>query len=107
MNRVVGFGVLTFLCAGIGLAVAQSELKAFAYYAPRPAYRPEWPEGRGIFTVNINPNTGSVVSVFVKKSTGSEKLDKAAIDAFRRWKFKAPTKPSVEVPIVFKREKYT
>ena len=101
--RVVRVGILMLLWTGIGLPLAQSEPKAHAYYAPRPYYGLGWPEGSGIFTVNINPKTGLVTSVSVKKSTGSAALDKSAIDALRRWKFRVPTKPSVEVPITFSR----
>jgi TonB family protein len=79
--------------------------KAFAYYAPPPEYRPlrngEWAQGSGIFTVNIDPKYGFVTSVAVKKSTGWQSLDKEAIIALRRWKFRVPTQPSIEVPINF------
>jgi protein TonB len=99
----LGFVIVTF--AAEQSSIAQSEPKAFAYFAPRPDYRPlpngQRPEGSGVFTVNINSKTGLVTSVSVKKSTGWAVLDKAAIDALRRWKFKTPTKSSVEVPIDF------
>ena len=56
--------------------------------------------------MNIDQKTGLVSSVSVKKTTGSAALDKISIDALRQWKFRTPTKPSVEVPIAFKPKTY-
>jgi TonB family protein len=110
MSRyLILFALLTLFCPE--RSHAQNYPKAFAYYAPRPDYPPveyralpksKWPTGSGIFTVNIDQKTGLVSSVSAKKTTGSAGLDKIAIDALRRWKFRTPTKPSVEVPIEFK-----
>jgi protein TonB len=109
LRYIIFFALLTLFC--FGRSEAQKYPKAFAYFAPRPDYPPaayrrlpkdQWPQGSGLFTVNIDQKTGLVSSVSVKKTTGFAILDKAAIDALRRWRFRIPTKPSVEVPITFK-----
>ena len=101
----VYFAIVMLLSVAQLSVIAQSYPKAVAYYAPRPDYRPlpngKRPEGSGVFTVQIDPRTGSVTSVLVKKSTGWATLDKAAIDAVRRRRFRTPSKPSVDVAIDF------
>jgi TonB family protein len=108
-RHLIFFVLLTLFC--LEGSQAQNYPKAFAHYAPRPDYPPleyralprrQWPTGSGIFTVNIDQKTGLVSSASVKKTTGSAALDKTAIDALRRWKFRTPTKPSVDVPMEFK-----
>ena len=104
-RRFVCLGFVMLLCTSQLRVIAQSYPKAHAYFAPQPDYpylaRVNHIEGSGVFTVQIDPRTGLVTSVSVKKSTGWATLDKAAIDALRRWRFTTPTKPSVEVPIRF------
>ena len=104
-RRFVRLAFMALLCAWQLPVIAQSYPKAYAYYAPRPAYpisaRLKHIEGSGIFTVNIDQKRGFVTSVTVKKSTGSKELDEAAIDALRRWKFRVPTKASADVPLSF------
>ena len=104
-RRFVCLGFVTLLCTSQLRVIAQSYPKAYAYFAPQPDYpylaRVNHLEGSGVFTVQIDLKKGLVTSVSVKKSTGWATLDKAATDALRRWKFRTPTKPSVEVPISF------
>ncbi len=104
-RRFVCFAIVLLLPATQLRVLGQSYPKADAYYAPRPLYPPlpkgKRPEGSGIFTLQIDPRKGVVTSVSVKKSTGWASLDKVAIDALRRWKFRTPSKPSVDVPIDF------
>jgi TonB family protein len=109
LRYIIFFALVTLFC--FGRSEAQKYPKASAYFAPRPDYPPpayralpkdQCPQGSGIFTVNIDQKSGLVSSVSVKKTTGFAALDKGAIDALRRWKFRIPTKPSVEVPITFK-----
>lgn len=101
----------TLLLIGIALAIAgrawpsgEPEPKALAIYAPQPLYpslrNGKKPEGSGIFLVHIDPKTGVVRSVSVEKSTGFAILDKAAIDAYRRWKFR-PGNSKAKIPITF------
>jgi TonB family protein len=75
-------------------------------YASRPVYphhaRAHGLGGKGVFVVHIEADTGSVSSVSVEKSTGVSMLDRCAVDAFRRWKFKKPIPGSkVRIPIAF------
>jgi protein TonB len=63
-------------------------------------------EGRVVLRVQVDV-AGAATSVVVHTSSGSERLDQAAYDAVRRWKF-IPAKrgdeavaASVLVPIVF------
>ena len=83
---------------------AEPPPRVVAFYAPKPEYPAEARahnlEGRGMFVVRINPKTGHVKSVSVEKSTGSAILDKAAMDAFRQWKFTLGT-PVVKIPMTF------
>jgi periplasmic protein TonB len=103
-RRLICVAVMVLLCTAPQSVIAQS-YKAFAVYAPRPSYpvlpNGQKPQGNGVFIVAINSKTGLVDSVSVKKSTGWAILDKAAIDALRRWKFRIPSKPTVDVPIQF------
>jgi len=56
-----------------------SEGEAVALYAPRPAYSPKWPEGKGVFVLHLDTRSGKVVSVSVAKSTGTMILDQSAV----------------------------
>lgn len=57
--------------------------------------------GTGRFRINIDFKTGNVTSVTVVKSTGSDGLDREAIFALRRWRFKPGKVREVEIPITF------
>jgi len=99
------FTAATLLFRPQSSILADAYPKAFAYFAPHPSYpRLEngmWPQGSGVFTVHIDSKTGLVTGVSIKKSTGWEILDKAAISALRAWKFRTPSKPSADFPIDF------
>jgi TonB family protein len=99
------FAAATLLFGPRSSILADAYPKAFAYYAPRPFYprlkNGMWPQGSGVFTVRIDSKTGVVTDVSIKKSTGWEILDKAAISTLRAWKFRTPSKPSADVPIDF------
>ncbi len=86
------------------VVVAEPQPKAMAIYAPQPEYpslpNGQRPEGSGMFVFHIDPKTGVVRSVSVEKSTGHAILDKAAIDALRRWRF-TPGNPIVKIPMTF------
>src|SRR4051794_17933483 len=76
-------------------------------HAPRPAYpyeaRKKHLEGRGLFVMHIDPDTGAVSSVTVAKSTGHAILDQAAVDGLSKWKFRVPLlcKPDLKCPIAY------
>lgn len=57
--------------------------------------------GTGRFRMNIDFKTGKVTSVTVVKSTGIDGLDREAIFALRRWRFKPGKAREVEIPITF------
>jgi TonB family protein len=64
-------------------------------------YQRERIGGTGRYRMNIDFNTGKVLSVTVVKSTGSDGLDREAILALRRWRFKPGKARHVEMPITF------
>jgi TonB family protein len=78
-----------------------------AIYSPPPIYRPEWVKqsitGRGIVFVTIDPKTGIVTGARMHQSTGSELLDRAALKAYSKWRFKPGSVPQVKMPIEFPR----
>jgi TonB family protein len=106
------FFIIAFVMA-ISLASAQTTLssaakrkaKAVAIFAPRPRYpvdaQGRRPTGRGIVAVEINRETGWVISAKMEKSTGNKLLDDATIEAFSRWRFKPGTVRYVRSPITF------
>src|SRR5947209_20603763 len=98
-RRFVCLAFVMLLCTSQPRVIAQSYPKAHAYFAPQPDYpylaRVNHIEASGVFTVQIDPRTGLVTSLSGKKITGWATLDKAAINALRRWSFATRTKPSV------------
>ena len=74
--------------------------EAVALYAPRPAYSPKWPEGRGVFVLHLDTRTGKVVSVSVAKSTGATILDESAVAGLKQWRFR-PGPRAVRIPFEF------
>jgi len=76
-----------------------------AIYSREPIYRPEWVKqsltGRGIVLVTIDPKTGIVTAARMHQSTGSELLDRAALKAYSKWRFKPGSVPQVKMPIEF------
>jgi protein TonB len=73
------------------------------------SYEPEYPvearrrhlTGSGVLELKLSPDTGEVLSVTVITSTGHSILDRAAIDAFKRWRFRPHMFARVKVPITF------
>lgn len=57
--------------------------------------------GTGRFQMTIDFKTGKVTNVTVVKSTGHDGLDREAIFALRRWRFKPGKRTQVTVPITF------
>ena len=76
-----------------------------AIYSREPIYRPEWVKqsltGRGIVLITIDPKTGIVTGARMHQSTGSELLDRAALKAYSKWRFKPGSVPQVKMPIEF------
>ena len=76
----------------------------------RIAYiEPEYPhedlayrhQGDGLFRISIDPRTGLVTRIEVVISTGFPSLDRSAIAAIRRWRWKPQTWKQVDTPIQF------
>ena len=76
-----------------------------AIYSPQPIYRAEWVNqslaSKGIVLVKIDPKTGVVTGTGMLQSTGSKLLDRAALKAYSKWRFKPGSVPQVKIPIEF------
>ena len=70
-------------------------------YADRGA----WREGRGVFHVTIDAQTGLVRSVTVKKSTGHPTLDSSAVAAIKQWRFRPGSQRQLDIPVIFEMAK--
>jgi TonB family protein len=57
--------------------------------------------GRGVAEVKVDPRSGNVTSAWMRKSTGHQILDDAAVEAFRQWRFRPKTVTSVEITVQF------
>lgn len=79
--------------------------RAVAISAARPDYpyeaRRAGLTGAGVVVIELDSATGKVTSVRMDPSTGHAILDRAAIDAFMRWRFKPGTVSPVRTPIRF------
>jgi protein TonB len=91
--------------ADVSMFLDKRRAKAVVVYAPRPDYpfaaRQRRLTGRGIFRLGIDRKTGAVLSASTVKSTGHTVLDRAALDAFLKWRFKPGTAHYVIMPISF------
>ncbi len=73
--------------------------------SPRPGYpaearRRHW-TGIGWYMMIVDTATGSVTSVRVLQSSGHPMLDRVAIDAFSRWKFKPHMMSKIKTPVTW------
>lgn len=94
-------------------AISQARFDADYLHNPAPPYpalsRRMSEEGRVILRVSVNPQ-GSADNVEIKTSSGSPRLDEAALNTVKRWKFipakrgETPVQSAVLVPITFKLE---
>ena len=79
--------------------------KVLAVNAPRPEYPYEARRlraiGSGVAVLTVDPASGAVVDVRMVRSIGNAFLDNAAINGFRRWRFKPGTVSSVQTPITY------
>lgn len=66
-------------------------------YAERATHH----QGIGIFHLTVNPKTGFVTEVIVKKSTGYKTLDQSAVTAFRQWRWKPGRWKAFDFPVKF------
>ena len=82
--------------------VSDEELMRNAITAPAAGFPEEAQKakltGSGVYELQVNKN-GSIARVTVIKSSGSAVLDKAARDAFGKWRFKPGVFARVRVPV--------
>lgn len=83
-------------------AVSDEELMRNAITAPAAGFPEEARKakltGSGVYELQVNKN-GGITRVRVVKSSGSAVLDKAARDAFGKWRFKPGVFAKVRVPV--------
>ncbi|HEY1582416.1 MAG TPA: TonB family protein [Chthoniobacterales bacterium] len=65
------------------------------------AVRWEHPGGEGTFRLQIDRKTGLVTSVQTLRTMGDNRLDAAALEALRKWRFKPQTLSQMAVSIKF------
>jgi len=58
-------------------------------------------QGTGLLLIEINGATGEVIGANMAVSTGHPMLDRAAVTAFRQWRFKPGTPKQIKTPITF------
>jgi TonB family protein len=85
--------------------LAAADIKAATISKPQPVYplaarKQHW-TGAGTFVCHIRPD-GAVASVDVRRSTGHQVLDQAAITALQRWRFQpGKVEGPINIPVVF------
>src|SRR5947207_8825771 len=82
-----------------------SSAKALATFTPLPKYparaRSPGVTGIGVCIVSVDPASGSVTGASMEQSTGDSTLDKSAVNAFRKWRFRPGTVSKVRIPVEF------
>ena len=85
--------------------ISFSSAKALATFAPLPKYplrvRSDGVTGSGVCVVSVDQVSGRVTGASMEQSTGDSTLDKSAVRAFRKWRFKPGTVSKVRIPIEF------
>ena len=91
--------------AASAATISFSSAKALATFAPLPKYplkvRSDGVTGSGVCVVSVDQASGRVTGASMEQSTGDSTLDKSAIRAFRKWRFKPGTVSKVRIPIEF------
>jgi len=97
--------VVRSIGVGTGRTMHSGSVKAFALYAPRPAYPYEARRGgitgSGIAELTVNPAVGIVIDARMTQTTGNVFLDSSTLETLRRWRFKTGTPSNVDVPITY------
>jgi protein TonB len=82
-----------------------SSARAEVVSAPPPVYPYQAKHahitGSGVCVMTVDTTIGKVTDATMEQSTGNAILDKAAINAFRQWRFKPGTVSKVRVPITY------
>ena len=83
-------------------ALSDEQMMSYALASPGAAYPEEAQKakttGTGLYELRID-RSGMTTGVAIVKSSGSAVLDKAAISAFKKWRFKAGAFRSVRIPV--------
>src|SRR5262249_38860663 len=91
--------------AGASEITSYASAKQFATFTPLPKYpareRTDSVTGVGVCLVSVDPASGRVTTAAMEQSTGDSTLDKSAVNAFRKWRFKPGTVSKVRIPIEF------
>jgi TonB family protein len=87
---------------GHASVLSDEELTRYALASPGAAYPEEAQKikatGSGIYELRID-NSGKTTAVAIARSSGSAVLDKAAVTAFWKWRFKPAVFRSVRIPV--------
>ena len=98
---IVGF----LICLGCPALFADKVSPDDVLYSVSPRYprilQSERIGGTGRFRMMVDFKTGKVTDVLILKTTGSDALDREAIFALRRWRFKPGKARQVDLPITF------
>jgi TonB family protein len=90
---------------GIPGSTTAPSANATVLSAPRPEYPEEARQrkitGDGVVVLTVDPVSGMVTHVTIRKTTGSALLDHSAINGFRRWRFKPGSASKVRLPVTF------
>ncbi len=74
-------------------------------FGPKPDYpyteRSHHNEGTAVVRMDIDLKTGLVTNATIIRSSGFPKLDDAAFNALRRWRFKPGKWKEAEIPVTF------
>ncbi|HSV62415.1 MAG TPA: energy transducer TonB [Chthoniobacterales bacterium] len=116
-SRVIVFAACVFLVGTFSLAASETtavwsdghtsaisdeQLIGNTSAAPGAAYPEEAQRtnttGSGVYELRID-KAGKISAVAVVKSSGSAVLDKAALTAFKKWRFKPGVFRSVRIPV--------
>jgi TonB family protein len=91
-------------------ALSDEELLRNSLASPGPAYPEEARNakmsGSGIYELRINKG-GTIGSVVIVKSSGSDVLDRAATTTFKRWRFKPGIFTSIRIPVSWSAHRVT
>ena len=107
---IFGLMVIAAGCASASFAsqppvLSQKQAAGMVVFAPKPEYpqalRRQRLCGRGVFLLNVSPQTGEVTSIKIEKRTGYQGLDVAALKALIKWRFKPHSVTRVHIPVTF------
>jgi TonB family protein len=115
-NHWLKVAVISLIALQVGLPSTRAQrrgLNADVYAGTPPGLvkkvDPEYPpdvvlhgaEGKGVFRLTINPQSGLVDEVKIVKSCGYKTLNELAAKALLQWRFQPGTRGPVEVPVDF------